>query len=329
MEGGGTVEGQPAVPAPRLLPGVLGPAAGTAGAEARTGEDGVDRDPSSTGIGDRAVGQVSTSGREDPTSPVNSSLQVNVALDRLGFTFDVWKQSLFHCAVSRNVLECLKTSMPGTKGDAVALHLLLQRIPEVWAPKVAFAVSAAVALKWIASQFEGGANLDINEQWLELMDNETMSNESTLEEYVARKELLARRLNANSMPITTAKLKRCILKCLPWQFKPHETSLSASTATCDIPQTLAAIRVVAQNIGFNDQVPRAPRAAVVRKPNPAGGLASIECYHCGELGHVKRHYPKWEGNALPKKGNVPASEKKRLGLVWRQLTCKVLGKDSG
>jgi hypothetical protein len=164
-------------------------------------------------------------------------------------------------------------------------------------------------------------NLDINEQWLELMDNETMSNESTLEEYLARKELLARRLNANSMPITTAKLKRCILKCWPWQFKPHETSLSASTATCDIPQTLAAIRVVAQNIGFNDQVPRAPRAAVVRKPNPAGGLASIECYHCGELGHVKRHCPKWEGNALPKKGNVPASEEKkaRAGMASAHL----------
>jgi hypothetical protein len=69
------------------------------------------------------------------------------------------------------------------------------------------------------------------------------------------------------MPITTAKLKRSILKCLPWKFKPHETSLSPSTATSNIPQTLATVRVVAQNIGFNDQVPRVPRAAVVRKPN--------------------------------------------------------------
>jgi hypothetical protein len=57
---------------------------------------------------------------------------------------------------------------------------LLQRIPEVWPPKVAFAVSAVVALKRIMSQLEGGANLVINDQSLDLMDNETMSNESTI-----------------------------------------------------------------------------------------------------------------------------------------------------
>jgi hypothetical protein len=51
----------------------------------------------------------------------------------------------------------LKTHMPGTKGDAVALHvhLLLQKIPEVWQQKVAFMESAHVALKWIVSQLRG------------------------------------------------------------------------------------------------------------------------------------------------------------------------------
>jgi hypothetical protein len=44
--------------------------------------------------------------------------------------------------------------------------------------------------------------------------------------------------------------------------------------------------------------------------NPAGGLASIECYHYGEMGHVKQRCPKWEGIALPKRGNAPASEEK-------------------
>jgi hypothetical protein len=178
-------------------------------------------------------------------------------------------------------LECLKISMPGTKGHAVALHLLLQRIPEVWAQKVAFAVSAAVALKWIISQFEGGANLDINDQWLGLMENEVMGNECTLEELVSRKELLARRLNANNMSVTVAKLKKSVLRCLPWQFDLHKPSLASSTATCDIQQTLAAIKVVAETIGFNDQLPRAPRAAVVRKPFPAGGQETRECFLWG------------------------------------------------
>jgi hypothetical protein len=232
----------------------------------------------------------------------------------LGLFLDIWKQNLFHCAVSKNVLECLKTSMPGTKGDAaaVALHLLLQRIPEVWAQKVAFAVSAAVALKWIISQFEGGANLDINDQWIDLLDNEVMGNEGTLEEFVSRKELSA---------VTTAKLKKSILKCLPWQFEPHRPSLASSTATCDVTQTLAAIKVVAATIGFNDQQPRAPRAAVVRKPGSAGGQVTRECYHCGEVGHIKRFCPKL--NSQPKKGNPSASDERnaRAGMASAHLQC--------
>eukprot|EP00884_Botryococcus_braunii_P023357 jgi/Botrbrau1/9705/Bobra.0201s0035.1 len=171
---------------------------------AHTGEIDVGGSGTADGVQARDSGPVSTSGSEDTTSPVNSSLQVTATLDRLGFSLDIWRQSVVHCAVSKNVWQCLKTHMPGTKGDAVALHLLLQKIPEVWAQKVAFMESAHVALKWIISQFEGGANLDINDEWLELLDNEIMGNEMSLEEYVSRKQLLAKRLSTNAMPITTA-----------------------------------------------------------------------------------------------------------------------------
>jgi hypothetical protein len=152
------------------------------------------------------------------------------------------------------------------------------------------------------SQFEGGANLEINYQWLGLMENEVMGNECTLEEFVSRKELLARRLNANNMSVTVAKLKKSVLRCLPWQFDLHKPSLASSTATCDIQQTLAAIKVVAETIGFDDQLPRAPRAAVVRKPFPAAGQETRECFLCGEVGHIKRFCPK------AKKGNPHAHE---------------------
>jgi hypothetical protein len=77
--------------------------------------------------------------------------------------------------------------------------------------------------------------------------------------------------------------------------------------------------VVAATIGFNDQQPRAPRAAVVRKPNPAGGLETRECYHCGEVGHIKRFCPKL--NSQPKRGNPPASDERnaRAGMASTHL----------
>ncbi len=119
-----------------------------------------------------------------------------------------------------------------------------------------------------------------------------MKNDSTLEDHVCSKELLAKRLNANQMPITVAKLKKAILGCLPWQFDPHKASLAASTATCGVEQTLSAIKVVAANIGFNDQVPRAPRAAVVRKPaQGAGGGTLGNATSVGRLGTSKRTVP--------------------------------------
>jgi transposase InsO family protein len=323
MEDGRGAGIEPNAAALGVLPTPLGDNTGVAGTSDGVAATNVGGNPGNGGGVARGSEPASTSGREDPTSPVNSSLQVTTPLDRLGLFLDIWKQNLFHCAVSKNVMECLKTSMPGTnlKGDAAALHLLLQRIPEVWAQKVAFAVSAAVALKWIISQFEGGANLDINDQWIDLLDNEVMGNEGTLEEFVSRKELLARRLNANNMAVTTAKLKKSILKCLQWQFEPHKPSLASSTATCDVTQTLAAIKVVAATIGFNDQQPRAPRAAVVRKPGSAGGQDTRECYHCGEVGHIKRFCPKL--NSQPKKGNPPASDERnaRAGMASAHLQC--------
>eukprot|EP00884_Botryococcus_braunii_P005278 jgi/Botrbrau1/14751/Bobra.0103s0001.1 len=319
MEGGGGAGTQSVAAPSGLLPDLRGDLTGVAGTSDGVTATDMGRD---SGVGTavaRGSEPASTSGREDPTSPVNSSLQVTTSLDRLGFSLDIWKQNVFHCAVSRNVLECLKTSMPGTKGDAVALHLLLQKVPEVWAQKVAFAESAAVAFKWIMSQFQGGANLEINDQWLELLDSEIMGNEGTLEEYVARKELLAKRLNDNNMPVTQTKLKKSILKCLPYQFDAHKPSLSSSTATCNINQTLAAIRVVAETIGFNDQQPRAPRAAVVRKPGPAVRNDNRTCYECGERGHIKVNCPRLVHP--PNRGNPPTGEEvnPRAGMASSKL----------
>lgn len=267
----------------------------------------------------RGTEEVGTSGREDPTAPINSSLQVTVGLDRLGFNLNIWKQNVMHCAVSRNVGQCLKQAMPGTKGDAVALHLLLQKIPEVWANHVAFMNSAHEALVWILGKFEGGANLEINDQWLELLETETMSTECTLEEYVGRKEMLAQRLSRNQMLVTTAKLKKAIIKCLPWQFDSQKCSLTASTAICDVESTLGAIKAVAASIGFNDQLPRVPRASMAKREQGgqqySGRPDNRVCYFCQEKGHIKPNCPLYKEAQARGNSQNPETDRARAGMA--------------
>ena len=86
MVSGGEAGAGATLAAPGLLPVVSGGAGGPAEAEAGIGEIDLGR----VGVDGERLGQgaeqCSTSGREDPTSPVNSSLQVTTALVRLCFS---------------------------------------------------------------------------------------------------------------------------------------------------------------------------------------------------------------------------------------------------
>ena len=83
-----------------LLPDVQQVGDGGTGANPRDAQANLGGDPDRT-MGERGVKVNETLGTGDTTNPINSSLQVTTPLDRLGFSLDIWKQNVFHCAVSR------------------------------------------------------------------------------------------------------------------------------------------------------------------------------------------------------------------------------------
>ena len=191
----------------------------------------------------------------DPTNPVNSSVQVTVSLDRDGLAVLLWSQNVMQTAVSKNVAECLQKHLPGTKGDAVAISLVLAKIPEEWQHEAAEKGSAFRAFSWLKEKFTGGVNLEVNEEWQEQLEKEPMAATQTLEQYLSKKKLLAARINGNGGYITQAKLKRCVINNLPWCFENHKAALTASTATATMDEMLSIMRSMAKKIGYDDKTP--------------------------------------------------------------------------
>ena len=277
---------------------------GTAAEGSTPGSHATNVAPIQAGIGStipQPVGQLGGMAL-DPTNPVNSNVQVSVALDREGLDVPLWIGSVTQTCVCKNVSECLFQHLPGTKGDAVAMSVVLQKIPTDWAHEASEKGSAMLAFQWVKNKFTGGHDLNINDDWQDMIEKESMSLEGTMEQYVSRKKLLAARINGNGGNITEEKLRRCIINNLPWQFEVHKATLTASTATSTVDGMMPIFKSMARQINFDDKVARLPRANMARKGaggQPHAGTPDQErqrtprgaCWFCHEEGHYKGDCP--------------------------------------
>jgi hypothetical protein len=106
------------------------------------------------------------------------------------------------------------------------------------------------------------------------LETEVMNLTQTFDQYACKKKLLARRLSQNGVSIPESKIRKCIIRCLPWQFDAYKATLTASLLTANLDGVLAAIKALAVEIKFNDQLPRtvnlANLAANLAVPGAAG-----------------------------------------------------------
>ena len=112
--------------------------------------------PQPTEQGLSQQGSIST----DTTSPVNSHSKVRHPLTKDLLTAPLWLNSTHSVAVGKNVDECLKSPMPNTKGNVVAMSIVTEAIPSDWAEIVSTMDTAHEALEWFKRKFQGGHNTD-------------------------------------------------------------------------------------------------------------------------------------------------------------------------
>ncbi len=90
---------------------------------------------------------------------------MTVPLDRWGLAVRLWVQNVTQTCVSKNVSECLEMDLPGTKADAVAMGLVLSKIPMDWEHEASEKGSAMRAIEWLKNKFPEGHNPQANGDW--------------------------------------------------------------------------------------------------------------------------------------------------------------------
>ncbi len=84
----------------------------------------------------------------DDTNPIHSQMKVTHALGIKCLKARLWARSVKAVMIARNVYDCITHAKPGTKGNAVAMSVLLEKIPEQWAEEI-------VCLETSKEAFEG------------------------------------------------------------------------------------------------------------------------------------------------------------------------------
>lgn len=237
----------------------------------------------------------------DTTQPSTTTVEVFQPLQPDGLNLHVWMYDIINCGIINNCVEAFQKSMPGTRSNLAAIHLLTSSTPSKFHWEITSCPSAFDALIWISNKFQGGHNRAINGEWFRRFTQEGMMTEETLEQYVQRKVALFRSLQANQHPMQPDDLPKYVIEGLPVEFNSSRTSLYAPCAGGTPDSILQVLRLQAHGIGFNDQRPRPdPKAATTtlpsqdnsEKPGGGQGRGRRRCWECGKHGHITRECPK-------------------------------------
>ena len=145
----------------------------------------------------------------DQTKPNNSNVKVAQPLQRNGSNTHVWVSHVINAAIMKECQEAFQNPLPGTRANAAALYLLTSSTPEDWGPAIVSQPSAYHALVWITTKFQGGHNMEINEEWLRQLQTVRMTRDETLDEYVQAKWTLYENLVGNCAPVNRKVLNKC------------------------------------------------------------------------------------------------------------------------
>jgi len=242
----------------------------------------------------------------DQTKPNNSNVKVAQPLQRNGSNTHVWVSHVINAAIMKECQEAFQNPLPGTRANAAALYLLTSSTPEDWGPAIVSQPSAYHALVWITTKFQGGHNMEINEEWLRQLQTVRMTRDETLDEYVQAKWTLYENLVGNCAPVNRKVLNKAIVDCLPLELAAGSSGLYALCVHRSREEVMEILRSHAYGLNFNDQVPRpAPKGLHVGMSGKPGGSAAeppkspkapprMRCWECGEYGHVKAKCRKWE-----------------------------------
>jgi hypothetical protein len=112
---------------------------------------------------------------QDDTNPRNRTIQVGVTLQENGVNFADWEGQLKSVVQARSCQPALDPRRPGTAAEGTVKNPIVQYVPPIWANEL-HSMSARDGFFWVRSKFVGGYCRQINEEWLRMLLEDTMSH---------------------------------------------------------------------------------------------------------------------------------------------------------
>lgn len=250
---------------------------------------------------------VSDPNLSDGTNPIQSTLRVSHPLDIKCLKAQLWSRSVKSVLIAKNVYDCITHAKPGTRGNEVAMSVLLEKIPEQWADEIVSMDSAKEAFQWLENKYKGGHNHDLIDEWGTELDYGKMSSSQSINDYVVNKFKLARGLKDNQIPVSNSRLMFGVVKGLPREFEHQKAGLYTSIKDCGQDAAIHTLIQSARLLGYDETGKKVPSANALPNtspgymgrgrgrgsglpPRPLGMPEDLPdgftgCWHCRQEGH--------------------------------------------
>jgi hypothetical protein len=263
---------------------------------------------------------------------VATQVKVHIKLQTQGKNYELWDHAYKAANEQKGSLPAVLEAMPGTLHNSAALLLLYESISEDLHGELSGMTTAFDAYNYVYCKFNGGTNIDANNDSLKEMAA-GMRHDESITQYVNRMLTLKACLKANNHPLMDEHVAIQIVQGLPAAAKDGG---SLSTATAHPLNKLAGVlKATAHALGFDDSVPRQPRVLALSQGSsgtntpptacaagPSAPAAESEtksevkgvCNYCQKKGHYWRDCRKRKRDAEMQRNVVAAVQ--QLQGMW-------------
>jgi hypothetical protein len=205
---------------------------------------------------------------------VATQVKVHIKLQTKGKNYKVWDHAFKAANEQKGSLPAVLTAMPDTLHNSAALLLLYESVSEDLHGELSGMTTAFDAYNFVHRKFNGGTNIDANNDWLKEMAA-GMLPEETITQYVNRMLTLKACLKANNHPLMDEHVAIQIVQGLPAAAKDGG-SLSSATAH-PLDKLAGVLKATAHALGFDDSVPRHPRVMALSLGSSGANTPPTAC----------------------------------------------------
>jgi hypothetical protein len=205
---------------------------------------------------------------------VPTLVKVHIKLQTQGKNIRLWDHAFRAANEQKGSLPAVLEAMPGTIHNSAALLLLYESISEDLHGELTGMTTAFDAYNYVFCKFNGGTNIDANNDWLKEMAAR-MRHDETITQYVNRMLTLKESLRGNNHSLMDEHVAIQIVQGLPAAAKDGG---SLSTATAHPLHKLAGVlKATTSALGFDDSVPRQPRVMALAQGSSGTNTPPTAC----------------------------------------------------